>query len=314
MATKSFKQKLIKAIKSPKSLLKYISYRFIIFIRPIITDKLYLKLLFYIRLGQWPDLNNPKTFNEKLLWLKLYDHNPEYTVMADKVKAKEWVAERIGWEHIIPTLGVWEKAEDINFDSLPEKFVIKCNHNSGTGMYICQDKSKIDIEKVRKNLALGLKENYYAGKLEWSYKYIPRRILAEKFLETDIDSNGEPDLRDYKFFCFNGCVRFFKIDFNRNTNHQANYYTPNGKLMTLGECVCPPDFSKKLKIPSNLNQMIGFAEKLSTGFPFLRVDFYSVENSIYFGELTFYPAAGLGKFTEDKWDLELGEWLKLPRC
>lgn len=149
---------------------------------PCLSDKLYLKLLFRHRMGYQLDLDNPKTFNEKLQWLKLYNRNPLYTVMVDKVRAKEYVANKIGEQYIIPTLGVWENVDDIDFDSLPSRFVIKCNHNSGKGMYICKDKSKMDVEKVRNGLRKGLRENYYLHGREWPYKDVPRRIIAEQYM------------------------------------------------------------------------------------------------------------------------------------
>lgn len=308
MDRRTFKQKLLKAIKSPKSVYHYIFYKFIILIRPIITDKLYLKLLFFNKLGQWPDLNNPKSFNEKLQWLKLYDHNPVYTIMADKVKAKDWVAERIGWEHIIPTLGVWEKAEDINFDALPEKFVIKCNHNSGLGMYICQDKSKMNQDLVRKELAKGLKEDYYAGKLEWPYKNIQRRILAEEFM---VDESGF-ELKDYKIFNFNGEPVLIEVDFDRFSNHKRNFYSPNWKLINL-EIQYPSDSIRKIEKPSCLDKMLEFARILSKGVPHLRTDFYVINDKIFFGELTFYHEAGVGRFSSVEWEQKLGDLILLSQ-
>ena len=148
----------------------------------LVSDKPYLEMMYWLNLGKKLNLKHPVTFNEKLQWLKLYNHNPEYTVMVDKVKAKEYVAKLIGEEHIIPTLGVWDDPDDIDFDALPNQFVLKCNHNSGTGMCICRDKSKLDIEKVKAELRKGLKENYFMRWREWPYKNVPRRILAEKFM------------------------------------------------------------------------------------------------------------------------------------
>lgn len=308
MDKKSFKQKQLKATKSPKSAYHYIFYKFIIFIRPAITDKLYLKLLFFNKLGQWPDLDNPKTFNEKLQWLKLYDHKPEYTIMADKVKAKEWVAERIGWEHIIPTLGVWEKAEDVDFDLLPDQFVIKCNHNSGIGMYICKDKSKMNQDLVRKELAKGLKEDYYAGKLEWPYKNIPRRILAEEFM---VDESGF-ELKDYKIFNFNGEPVLIEVDFDRFSNHRRNIYTPNWEFIDL-EIEYPSDSTRKIAKPSCLDKMLKYARILSKGIPHVRTDFYVINDKIYFGELTFYHGAGTDKFSPKEWENKLGNLIILPQ-
>ena len=253
------------------------------------------------------DLSNPKTFNEKLQWLKLYNRKAEYTIMADKVLAKEYVAKRIGEEHIIPTIGVWNRPEDIDFDLLPDQFVLKTNHNSGKGMIICLDKCKLDFAEARKKLNEGLKQNYYMAGREWPYKNIQRKILAEKYL---IDSKTS-ELRDYKFFCFNGEVKMFKIDFGRFVEHHANYYTPNGDLLPMGEAAYPPIPDKDICMPSHLNEMIMYAELLSQGIPFIRVDFYEVDGKVYFGELTFFPASGLGKIEPPEWNLKMGDWIKI---
>ena len=176
-----------------------------------LPDKAFIKCKFRFAMGYKLNLRQPKTFSEKLQWLKLYDRRPEYTTMVDKVKAKEYVASVIGEEYIIPTLGVWSDPDQIDFDSLPDRFVLKVNHNSGTGMYICKDKTKMDVEKVKIGLRKGLKENYYIRNREWPYKNVPRRILAETYME---DEFGE--LRDYKFFCFDGVVKALFIATDRS--------------------------------------------------------------------------------------------------
>lgn len=196
----------------------------------LIPDKPYLQLMYWLNMGKKLDLKNPKTFNEKLQWLKLYNHNPAYTVMVDKVKAKEYVAKLIGEEHIIPTLGVWDDPDDIDFDALPNQFVLKCNHNSGTGMCICRDKSKLDIEKVKAELRKGLKENYFMRWREWPYKNVPRKILAEKFM-VDTEQNKETitkgkleELNDYKIFCFNGEPKVLFVASDRANKVCFDYY------------------------------------------------------------------------------------------
>lgn len=276
-----------------------------------IPDSIYLRLLYYRRLGGGVNLKNPKTFNEKLQWLKLYDRNPEYTRMADKCDAKEYVANIIGRQHIIPTLGVWTRFDEINFDELPEKFVLKCTHDSG-GIVICNDKDKFDKPAAKSKIEKSLKRNYYWAGREWPYKNIKPRIIAEKYLADAEDNQIADELRDYKFFCFHGKVRCFKIDFDRFTNHRANYYSTEKKLLKFGEKEFPPDFSKNLEIPPNINDMIRLAEKLSAGYPFIRVDLYDIAGQIYFGELTLYPACGFGAFIPPEWDLKLGEYLQLP--
>lgn len=186
----------------------------------LLSDKLFLSLKFRLKMGGGINWKSPHTFNEKLQWLKLYNRRPEYTIMADKIEAKKWVAERIGEKYIIPTLGVWTKAEEVDFDTLPDKFVIKCNHNSGTGMYICKDKQQMDVQKVRNGLRTGLQEDYFHHNGEWPYKNIKPRIIAEQYIE----DKKSHELYDYKFFCFNGKVKLFKIDFDRFTEHHANYW------------------------------------------------------------------------------------------
>ena len=275
-----------------------------------IADDKYLKNKFKVFMGKELNLDAPETFNEKIQWLKIYDRKPGHIVMADKYRAREHVAMAIGQEYLIPLIGVWDKPEDIDFNQLPNQFVLKCNHNSGEGMYICKNKSALkstDIIKIRNALNKGLKQDYYKGGREWPYRDISRKIICEKYME----DNETKELRDYKFFCFNGKVKCFKVDFDRFATHRANYYNPSGKILTCGEVICPPDFQRDIKMPKNLKQMVNLAERLSANEPFLRVDFYEVNGQIYFGELTFFPASGFGKFVEEEWDYTLGEWLKL---
>lgn len=273
-----------------------------------IDDDMYLKKKFKACIGKELNLSNPQTFNEKLQWLKLNDRNPEHTMMVDKYAVRKYIADTIGEEYLIPLLGVWDNPDDIDFDALPNQFVLKCNHNSGLGMCICKDKSKLDIKKVKADLRKGLKQDYYLTGREWPYKNVPRKIVCEKYM-TDSCTN---DLYDYKFFCFGGQVKCFKVDFDRFIEHHANYYDPNGNILKFGEAELPPIYGKPIKMTKNLEKMCELAEKLTAGKPFLRADFYDVEGQIYFGELTFYPASGFGKFTNDSWDLQLGKWIKLP--
>lgn len=277
----------------------------------IVPDRLYLKFFYRWQTGNKLNLSNPQTFTEKLQWIKLYDRNPQYTVMVDKYAAKGFVSKIIGEEYIIKTIGLWDSFDQIDFNQLPEKFVLKCTHDSG-GLVICRDKSKLNLNDIKQRFNNCLKTDYYLSGREWPYKNVPRRIIAEELLEDcSLDSSLYSDLKDYKFFCFNGVVKFFKIDFNRETNHRANYYDLNKKLLPFGEVVCPPDFNRELPIPSNVDQMITLAEKLSKGIPFLRVDFYDVNNTIFFGELTFFPHSGIGKFVPEEYDRILGEMIKI---
>lgn len=272
-----------------------------------LSDEKYLKMLFKKRFGKELDLNNPQTFNEKLQWLKLYDRKPIYTTMVDKYEVKEFVSNIIGKDYSIPTIGVWNTFDEIDFDKLPNQFVLKCTHDSG-GLVIVKDKQKFNKTKAKEKISQCLKRNYYVRSREWPYKEVKPRIIAEPYM---VDGMlGE--LRDYKFFCFNGKCRCFKIDYGRFIKHQANYYDRNGCLLKFGEIVCPPDFGKHIELPKNLNNMVEIAEQLSKDMIFLRVDFYEVNGKVYVGELTFYPASGMGKFEPEEWDNTLGSWLVLP--
>ncbi|EOU1884068.1 MAG: ATP-grasp fold amidoligase family protein [Clostridium perfringens] len=272
------------------------------------SDKRFLSLKFKFRMGKKLNLKNPKTFNEKIQYLKIFDQNPEYTKLVDKYEVKKYVAEKIGEEYIIPTIGSWCNVDEIDWDILPDKFVLKSTHDSG-GLVICKNKKKLNVKKAKQKLNNSLNNDYYLMHREWPYKNVYRRIIAEKYME----DRETKELRDYKFFCFNGKVKVFKIDFDRQINHRANYYDKDGNIITLGETVCPQDFEREIKLPNNLDKMEELAEKLSAGYPFLRVDFYEVNGKIYFGELTFYPATGMGKFTSDEWDYKLGEWIDISK-
>lgn len=272
----------------------------------LVPDKVYITAMFKNELGKELDLNNPKSFNEKLQWLKLNDRNPLYVSLVDKFEVKKYVADIIGKDKIIPTLEVWDSVEEIDLQNLPKQFVLKCTHDSG-GVVICKDKSLLDVDFTKEILDKSMKRNFYYAGREWPYKNVKPRIICEKYM---IDSKVD-ELRDYKFFCFNGKVKCFKIDFDRFTEHRANYYDINCNLLYFGENVCPPNYNKELEIPKQLNEMIYCAEKLSENIPFVRVDFYCVEEQIYFGEMTFFPASGFGSFEPPEWDEILGSWIDL---
>ena len=421
-----------------------------------VPDEIYLRLRYRCKLGRWPNLKSPKTFTEKINWLKLYDRRTEYSTMVDKYAVKEYVASRIGEQYIIPTLGVWDKPEEIDWNSLPNQFVLKTTHGGGGGgVVICKDKTTFDKASAIAKLNASLGSDIYLNYREWPYKNVPKRIIAEKFMAPEMSPtpkdlpdykffcfNGEPkycqvirdrhtketidfydmdwdhqefvglnpiarngqtpvarpdnldemndicrklakdipfvrvdlyviddkeyfgeltfypasdmgvfspekwnnklgdllslpnaigwgkymiingiikeikteydELKDYKFFCFNGKVRFFKVDFGRFVEHHANYYSPEGKLLEFGEQGLEPDSNYPIVLPKNLDEMTCLAEKLSKDIPFLRVDLYNINGTIYFGELTLYPAAGMGAFTNHEyWDLELGNKLVL---
>lgn len=270
-----------------------------------LPDSIYLRDKYSIIMGRRLWLDMPQRFTEKLQWLKLNDRNPLYHRLVDKVEVKGEIAERIGKEYIVPTLGVWDSPDSIDWDSLPDSFVLKCSHDSGS-IIICRDKATFDREAAVHTLRSAMKSDFYRHRdREWAYKGLRPRVMAEVMLEDDI--------RDYKFFCFNGEPRFFKIDFGRFSFHRANYYSPEGTLLRFGETAYPPDFSADIELPDNLGEMLEIARRLSEGIPFVRVDLYNVGGRIYFGEMTFYPASGLGSFLSDEQDLEIGRMLKLPK-
>ena len=276
-----------------------------------LPDRLYLQVFYYNKMGTPLNLDNPITFNEKLQWLKLYDRRPEYSVMVDKYLAKEYVANIIGSQYIIPTLGVWDNVDDIDWNALPEKFVLKCTHDSGD-LVICKDKSKLDIEKAKNKLRNGLKNNFWKVGSAWPYSNVKPRIIAEKFMISKAP-DAPNDLPDYKFFCFNGEPKYCQVIRDRNLNETIDFYNMewihqdfvglNPKCQNgLDPVPCPP----------HLDEMIKVCRKLAHNIPFVRVDLYVVDNKEYFGELTFYPASGIGHFTPDSWEQKLGALLTLP--
>lgn len=291
-----------------QNLLYQIRKKIIHLCAPYLSDKLYLKLLFRHNVGYKLNLDNPKTYNEKLQWLKLNDIHPEYTRMVDKVEAKEYVASIIGEKYIIPTLGVYNHVDDIDFDKLPQQFVLKCTHDSG-GIIVCKDKSQLNIEQAKSKLKKGWRQNYFKYNREYPYCDVKPRIIAEVYME---DESGY-ELKDYKFFCFNGEPLFFKIDFDRQKNHRANYYDLEMNIQEFGEKNFPPNPSIKFLKPANFDKMISIARQLALNIPFVRIDLYNVNGNIYFGEITFFPASGMGKFTPEEWDYKLGEMIKLPQ-
>lgn len=268
----------------------------------LMSDKNQIRIKYLFNFGKLPDLNNPTTFNEKLQWLKLYNRNPLYTVMVDKFQVRKYISDKIGDDYLIPLLGSWEKPEEIDFESLPSKFVLKCNHNSGTGMLICSDKNKINIEKVKDELQKGINEDYYIYSREWPYKNVPRKIICEEYL------GDNPN--DYKFFCFNGKVEYILVCSDRFDSIKETFFDRNWNVAPFKRPNIEID--DKIKKPINFNKMIELSEFLSEDIPFLRVDFYEVDNKIYFGELTFYPASGFSPFEPNDWDYKLGELIELP--
>ena len=297
-------KKLMKGLREPKKFVTFMLRNFGAFI----PDKQYLKLLYRVQMGCKLNLDDPKTFNEKLQWLKLYGYRSEYTVMVDKVHAKEYAAKIIGSQYIIPTLGVWDSPDDIDFDSLPDKFVLKCNHNSG-GVIICQNKSELDIPRVKRKLRNGLKEDYYKLYRERPYKDVKRKILAELLID-DVSGEG---LTDYKLMCFGGKVYCTFVCSERfcSDGVKITAYDRDWKRMTI-ERLAHPTSKHDIPKPKLYEKMIVLAEMLALDTPFIRIDFYEVGEKLYFGEMTLYPATGMERFKQDEWDVHLGNLLVLP--
>lgn len=271
-------------------------------------DDEFLKLKFKYSMGKELNLDNPNTFNEKIQWLKLYDRKPIYTIMVDKYEVKQYIADTIGKEYVIPTLGIYDSFDEIDFDSLPNQFVLKCTHDSG-GLAICRDKTAFDKKKAKKKIEKSLKNNFYKKGREWPYKDVKPRIIAEQYME---DSETK-ELRDYKFFAFNGKVKLLFIASERQSEKEETKFDFfdadfNHLPFTNGH----PNAEIPPKKPSKFKEMIELAEKLSQNIPFVRVDFYEVNGKIYFGELTFYHWSGMVPFKPEEWDKTLGDWITLP--
>lgn len=282
------------------------SYKIAYEYHKIANPEYVFKKMFKARLGYSLDLDSPKTFNEKLQWLKLHDNNPLYTTMVDKYAVKQYVAEKIGEQYIIPTLGIWEHFDEIDFDKLPNQFVLKCTHDSGS-IVIVPDKFKMDKLSAKKKLENGLKHNFYYVCYEWPYKNVPPRIIAEKFM---VDESGV-ELKDYKVFNFDGIPKAIQVDYDRFTNHKRNIYDAEWKYINMS-IEYPTDANHQIAKPKNLEKMLELAGKLSEGIPQARTDFYVINDEIYFGEITFYYGAGLEHFMPEKYDGVFGEWIKLP--
>ena len=276
-------------------------------------DEEYIKKQFKACMGNELNLENPKTFNEKLQWLKLNDRNPLYTIMADKYSVREYLKQNSmggGTAYCVPLIDVWEKEEDIDFDKLPEKFVLKCNHNSGLGMCICKNKSKLNIEAVRKNLKSGLEQDYYLTSREWPYKDINRKIICEKFMEDGTFNNA---MTDYRMYCFNGKPAFIHITSDTTNSEKELCYFVDLEWNSLE--YRRKDESYYVEVPSkpsSLNDMIAFARKFAKDIPFVRCDFYEVGGKMYFSEFTFFPSGGYVPFVDHKYDIEIGRLLQLP--
>ncbi len=268
-------------------------------------DKLYISTLYRLRFGRKLNWDNPSTFNEKLNWLKLYNRQELYTTLADKYDVKEIVAKKIGNEYVVENYGVFNSWDEINFSELPDQFVIKCTHSSG-GAFVCRNKKDFDFGKIQKAIEQQLKDKYYSHLREWPYKNIKPRIIVDKYLD---DHTGN-ELRDYKWWCFNGKPMYMYCTI-KGKNIFENFYDMDFNPVAIdhGFPRHKPEFEK----PSQFELMKELAEKLSKGIPFVRVDFFQVEEKVYFGEFTFYDWGGLHPFRYYQTDLDLGELIVLPK-
>lgn len=278
-------------------------------IKRAIPDSLFLKMKYFKTFHELLNLKNPKTFNEKLQWLKLYNRNPLYTTLVDKYEVKEYVSKLIGQEYIIPTLGVWNHFDDINFAELPQQFVLKCTHDSGS-VVLCENKHNFDKKAAKDKLETSLRQNYYYGGREWPYKNVVPRIIAEEYIEA---LGGKSELLDYKFMCFNGkhkctftCTERFSGD-----GLKVTFFDQQWNMMEFERHY--PKSKKNIAQPSQYNRMVELAETLSQNIPFARIDFYEVNDKIYFGEITLFPGSGFEEFTPKEWDFTLGSWIELPK-
>lgn len=302
--------KIIKFLKNPYRLIAAIISKNN-FVSHMISDEYYLRIKFRAIFGRKLDLDNPKTYNEKLQWLKLYDRKPIYSTMVDKYEAKKYVANIIGNEYIIPTYGIYDRFEDIDFNSLPNEFVLKCTHDSG-GVVICKDKTKLDLKKMRKKINKRLKTNYYYEYREWPYKNVKPRIIIEKYMTEQCGS--EPN--DYKVLCFNGEPKLIELHMNRFTDRQTqDFYDVEWNKTTISQTGVP-EFKVNHNVfpkPANLDEMLEMSRILSKNFVHLRVDWYLINGRLYFGELTFYDGSGLEPWDDPKDDLMLGSLVDLDQ-
>lgn len=266
-------------------------------------------MVWHRMLGGWFPDQNPKTFNEKIQYLKLNDHNPRYHDLVDKYEVKNVVSNLIGEKYVIPTLGLWENTDDIVFDDLPQKFVLKCTHDSGSTI-IVDKKEPLDIQEIKNRLEKNLKKNYYLYSREWAYRGVTPRIIAEPYLnDYDTGVGGGTDLYDYKFMCYNGQVKcsFVCTERQSESGLKVTFFDREWNRMPFERHYHAS--SQEIKRPDCYDEMLAIAEKLSQNIPFVRIDLYEISGKIYFGEYTFYPGGGLEEFSDEKWDRLLGDWM-----
>lgn len=293
----------LKYLANPNNLLYTIICKYPWLIK---DDRKYIQYIWKHRMKYPLNLDNPSKYNEKLQWIKLYDRNPLYTTMVDKYEAKKYVSSIIGEEYIIPTLAVWDTVDEIEWNKLPNKFVLKCTHDSG-GLVICKEKNNLDRESAEKKLRKSLKRDFYMAAREWPYKDVPRRIIAETFMEDE----KTKELRDYKFFCFNGEVKALFIATERQNRDEPYFDFFDSNFTHLDMRHGHPNAPVVPEKPLQFELMKALASNLSIGFPQLRVDFYEVNGHVFFGELTLFHHTGMVDFEPSTWDDIFGSWIDL---
>lgn len=299
---KTISHKTKTVLRNPKSVLIKALY----FTSPLFSDRTYLKMLFPLNLGYRLNLDNPKTFNEKLQWLKINYRRPEMTQMVDKYEAKEFASKIIGDEYIVKNYGVWDSFDDIDFENLPEKFVLKTTHDQG-GVVIIKDKNNFDKQAARKKLQKHLKVKHYYLTREWPYKDVKPRILAEEVLFDG--EKSQPN--DYKFYCFNGEPKVMLVATERSKKAKFNYFDMDFNSVDLQQGGERSD--KAITEPQGFRKMIELSKKLSKGLPHVRADFYDIDGNVYFGEMTFFDSGGMAAFEPEKWDKIWGDWIDLEQ-
>lgn len=274
----------------------------------IYNDIEYLEKIFAYKTGYQLNIRNPQTFNEKLQWLKIYNRKPKYTQLVDKYEVKKYVGKKIGENYVIPTLGLWKDFDEIEFDKLPERFVLKCTHDSGS-VVIVDKKGEMDLQQMRKKLSTALGTNYFWSQREWPYKNVPRRIMAEVYMSDSVQGG----INDYKFLCFDGVVRMIFTCTERYSKEglKVTFFDTDWNQMSFERHY--PSSKKIIEKPKSLACMIELAEQMSRGIPFVRIDFYEIESKVYFGEITFFPGGGMEAFKPREWDSILGGWISLPK-
>lgn len=293
-------------LKDPKGF----AIEFLMRTNRLFSDELYLRLMFRLKMGYWLNLKQPRTFAEKIQWLKLFYRRQDLPSIVDKYSAKEFASERIGTKYIIPTLGVWKKPEEIDFEKLPNQFVLKTTDGGGSaGVIICKDKQSLDRNGTVAKLHKAMKQDIFGMLREWPYKHIEKRIIAEEYLD---DGSVSGSLNDYKFYCFNGKVTYCEVITGRKTHKTIDFFDLEWNHIEF--CFNGLNYSEEpIQMPILFEEMVEVAKKLCHGFPYARVDLYVSRNKVYFGEVTFYPASGFRGFWPSEWNNKIGDMIILPQ-